>query len=144
MMSLIILADKLSGLSFYATVASIIFLTGPLFFVALLTRKARQAACVAIYLSSYGFALTLWLSSIVEVFRVWGGAALTFGLLFVGVGVVPMCLVAEAISSYWKDLGVTLFLIFCVFVPRILAFAAMMWLDGRDERTQADRLKSAF
>ena len=61
-------------------------------------RKARPIAGVAYYYASYVFGIMLWAYSCLFTVSTWGYGALAIGLIFLGVGVVPVALLS-AIST---------------------------------------------
>jgi hypothetical protein len=66
-----------------------------------LFKKTRPWAGIGFYFSSYLFGACLWAFSCIVVINIWGYGALAVGLLFAGVGVVPVALLATLIHAEW-------------------------------------------
>ena len=60
-----------------------------------LWRKTRGVGSVALFIASYIFGLTTWLFGAMITFSVFGWFGLVLGLLFLGVGVVPLAIVGS-------------------------------------------------
>ena len=94
---------------FTATVLPIVQLvSGFLFFVNLLIllplcfiKKTRAYSGLGMYISSYIFGLELWLRALLFTYILWGGFWVVVGLLFAGVGILPMSLLATAFDGSW-------------------------------------------
>src|SRR4051812_15628184 len=68
-------------------------------------RRTRTAAGVGLFGSSWLFGLNLWLASAFFTFMYWGWPALIVGLLFIGLGVLPIAVAALLWHSDWSGLG---------------------------------------
>jgi hypothetical protein len=68
-------------------------------------RKTRPWAGVAFYYASYVFGTMLFAYSCLFVVDVWGAAGLVIGLMFAGVGVVPVALLAAVLHANWSVLA---------------------------------------
>ena len=71
-------------------------------------RATRSAAGTGIFFSSYIFGLTTWFLGAAVTFVTWGWVGLLIGLLFFGVGVVPIGILAAFISLKLPSLGFSL------------------------------------
>jgi hypothetical protein len=69
----------------------------------------RLAAKGLLYASAI-FGITLWVQGLVLTYNLWGGGAVLVGLFFVGVGVVPMAMLAALLAEMWSALGQLLLL----------------------------------
>jgi hypothetical protein len=67
-----------------------------------LFQKTRWTAGAYLYSTSYVFGAILWIYGAVATFAYWGWVGLLVGLLALGVGVVPMGLLALALQSQWE------------------------------------------
>ncbi len=81
-------------------------------------RRTRAVAGLGIFALSYLLGLTLWVWSLILTFKLWGIFAVILGLFFVGVGIVPIALLAVLFHGDWATLGDLLLLIICVPVSR--------------------------
>jgi hypothetical protein len=69
-----------------------------------LIRKVRGFAAIAILLISYVFGITVWMEGLLITLSTWGVGAVIFGLLFAGVGVVPIAMLAALFHGMWWEL----------------------------------------
>ena len=81
-------------------------------------RRSRGWAGVGYYYASYVFGLMLWAYSCLFVVYAWGYGALAIGLIFAGVGVVPVALLAAIFHGEWSVLWELLFGIILTFGTR--------------------------
>jgi hypothetical protein len=94
------------------------------------SQKTKEIAAVGLYISSYVFGLTVWLLGFLLTYLIWGAAALILGLLFVGVGVDPMGMVACVFEKQWSLLGNLVFLTMLTYGTRIFSFALAERMHG--------------
>ena len=73
-----------------------------------LWRKTRGVGSTALFIASYIFGLTTWLFGATITFSVFGWFGLILGLLFLGVGVVPLAIIGAIFQL--GNLELTLFL----------------------------------
>ena len=83
-------------------------------------RKARGFSGTVIMYSSYLFGLQTWLSGLMLTLQIWGVWAAMFGLLLLGVGVVPIALLATLTKGMWSIFIQLLLQVIMVFGARIL------------------------
>lgn len=83
-------------------------------------RKARRFSGTVIMYSSYLFGLQLWLSGLMVTLQIWGVWAAIIGLLLLGVGVIPIALLATLFNGMWSEFIQLLLSIIIVFGSRIL------------------------
>lgn len=55
--------------------------------------------------ASYVFGATLWVWSLLLTYTLWGTFGLILGLLFAGIGVVPLAMLATLLHAMWSQLG---------------------------------------
>jgi hypothetical protein len=67
-----------------------------------LVRRLRPHTAGLIYLSSYLFGLVTWLYAFIVTYALWGGFAVVIGLMFFGVGVVFMAILASLFKAMWE------------------------------------------
>jgi len=87
-------------------------------------RKTRPWAGVGYYYASYVFGTMLFAYSCLFAVFAWGYGALAVGLIFAGVGVVPVALLAALFHSEWSVLWELIFGILLTFGTRFLG----IWL----------------
>ncbi len=73
-------------------------------------------------IASYVFGATLWFWSLLLTYVLWGGLALFIGLLMMGVGVVPIAILATLFKAEWSILGQLLLLTVLTFGIRYWGF----------------------
>ena len=86
------------------------------------SKETRGVGGLGLFVASYIFGVTLWFWSLLLTYTLWGGIALIIGLLFAGVGVVPIALLATAFKGEWAIFGELLLLLVATFGTRGLGF----------------------
>lgn len=101
-----------------------------------LWRKARPAVGLMVHISSWVFGAALWYTSALLTFALWGVLALLAGVLLLGVGVVPMGLIATAwhalrvSASFWAAFELQAFLLALTFASRRVGWL-LLGAEGR-------------
>ena len=85
----------------------------------LLFKKTREAALVALHVSSYAFGLLLWFLGLLLCYYIWGFIAVFIGLALMGIGVVPVAMLATLFTGEFGMFGTLVFLTFLTFGVRI-------------------------
>jgi hypothetical protein len=67
--------------------------------------RTRPYAIRGLGYASLIFGLTLWVLGLTVTYRLWGGVAVLLGLVLLGVGVVPMGMLASLLAGEWFILG---------------------------------------
>ncbi len=98
--------QKASTITFFVT----LFLL-PLSFI----RRTRGFAVITLMISSYVFGLTLWVWGLLLTYYLWGVGAVFVGLFMMGIGVVPIAMLATLFKGMWSTLGELIFLTILVF-----------------------------
>jgi hypothetical protein len=83
-------------------------------------RKARVLSGNTILYSSWVFGLQLWLSGLMLTWQIWGLGVALLGILFLGVGVVPIAMLATLFNGKWFELLQLILSIVLVFGSRLL------------------------
>ena len=83
-------------------------------------RKARVLSGNTILYSSWVFGLQLWLSGLMLTWQIWGLGVALLGILFLGVGVVPIAMLATLFNGKWIELLQLILSIVLVFGSRLL------------------------
>jgi hypothetical protein len=110
--------------------ASILALGFVLFVVLPLSvfRRCRGFAAIA-SLVSYVFGTTLWMVALLLTLALWGAWAVVIGLFMIGVGVVPIAMLATLFNGMWSILGQQLVLTVLTFCTRFYA----RWIGDRTD-----------
>lgn len=77
--------------------AIVIFVLLPL----AIPRATRGFSSISILIASYVFGATLWMYGLLLTYFTWGIVAVIIGLVFFGVGVVPIALLATLFKGMW-------------------------------------------
>lgn len=112
--------------AFFWTLAVCLFVLGP----AALFRRTRGFSVVGLMMASYVFGAVLWISSLLLTLDLWGMFAVVIGLLFFGVGIVPVAILAAIFHAQWSSLGDIAIMLIAMFGVRVLA----LWLAYKAER----------
>ena len=80
----------------------------------------RPWAGLGFFFSSYIFGLTGWFMGLLLTWVLWGGIAVIIGLLILGIGVVPIVMLATLFNGMWLELGLLFLAIILAFGLRIL------------------------
>lgn len=91
-----------------------------------LVRRWRSFTSPAMLVLSYLFGATVWMDGLVLTMTIWGDGAVIFGLFLLGVGVVPIAMLATLFQGMWGRLAELVVLTLLIFVSRFLAF----WIGG--------------
>ena len=83
-------------------------------------RSTRSAAGVGLFFASYLFGLTTWFLGATVTFATWGWLGLIIGVFLLGVGVVPIGILAAFVSLHEPSLG------FSLIVMVVVVFATRM------------------
>jgi hypothetical protein len=78
-----------------------LFILSPLSFF----KKTRGIAGVGLIYLSYVFGVTLWVWSFFLTYTLWGTIALIIGLFIMGLGVIPIAILATIFNGAWSELG---------------------------------------
>jgi len=102
-------------------IASIAFWITVLIFMPLaLFRRTRAAAGICTYCVSYVFGLTLWVWSLLLCYTIWGIGGIVAGLILMGIGVVPIAMLASLFNGLWSTLGELALLVLITYGSRFL------------------------
>jgi len=93
-------------------------------------RRTRAFAGNGFVVSSYIFGVTLWVWGFLLTYVLWGAFAVIVGLFLLGVGVVPIAMLATATKGMWPTLGELVFLTMLVFGSRFFG----IWLLSKTYR----------
>lgn len=87
----------------------------------LLFRRTRETGLTGLYISSYAFGLLLWFLGLLVSYYIWGFIAVFIGLALMGIGVVPVAMLATLLTGEFGMLGTLIFLTVLTFGVRFFA-----------------------
>lgn len=91
----------------------------------------RGFAAVGLLIASMAFGAILWLWGMAYTYGAWGLVGVVIGLVFLGVGVVPIAMLAALLHGDWGNLGLFVVTVVVTYGVRALSH----WLAGKaDER----------
>jgi hypothetical protein len=115
-----LVADKiLSFLVHAATIATAVCIL--LFLPMALFRVSRVVALWGFFAASYLFGLTIWMYGFLVTYYLWGAGGVFIGLMFAGIGVVPLGIIAAAFHEIWHYVGELIYGIVLTFGSRAFA-----------------------
>lgn len=80
--------------------------------------KTRAFAGNGIMIASWVFGITLWVWGLLLTYHLWGAVAVFIGLFLLGVGVVPIAMLATLFKGMWPALGELVLLTILTFGTR--------------------------
>lgn len=104
----------------------------------LIFRSSRRGSANLILISSYVLGAALWVVGAMTAYHYWGMVGLLIGLFIVGIGVVPVAILASAFNGGWSDFWALILLMAAVFVGRFFA----MWILSREENANVQTTPS--
>jgi len=122
------------GPAFSLTLGISVFILGPLAVIP----RTRGFSAAGLMIASYVFGACLWITSLLLTWALWGGIAVFIGLLVLGIGIVPVALLAALFRAQWWNLLDLVMLIVATFGTRMLA----VWLAGKADADQHAQLES--
>ncbi len=97
-----------------------LFFGVPLLLVLAFIRPTRRIGGNGLYVASVVFGITVWISALLYTLSTWGWLAVLVGLVFAGVGIVPVAMVAAGFHQEWAIIGQLLLGVAAVFGCRIV------------------------
>ena len=67
-----------------------------------LIKGLRPMVGQCMILASYVYGITLWVGSLLLTYAVWGGVAVFIGIFLMGIGVVPIAMLASVLNGSWQ------------------------------------------
>jgi len=83
----------------------------------------RPWAGLGFFISSYLFGLTAWFMGLLLTWILWGGCAVVIGLVILGIGVVPIAMLATLLNGMWLELGLLILAVVLTYGLRVLGMA---------------------
>lgn len=84
--------------------------------------KTKGISAVGLYISSYIYGLTLWFWALLITYFAWGFLAVFIGLFVLGIGVVPIAIVAAIFKGEWGTAGAVIVLVVLTYGSRSLGY----------------------
>ena len=107
------------GLLCLLTFALNLVVLGPL----ALIKPTRGWAGLGFYISSLVFGLSVWFLGFLTTLDLWGVGAVVIGLFILGIGCVPIAMLATLLNGMWIDLVILVFLVVLTYGLRILGLS---------------------
>lgn len=112
-----------TALPFFKEAASIGFYVILLILLPLsLIKKLRGITGSLIFLASYLFGITVWLWSVLVTYTLWGWFGLSVGLFIMGIGVLPIAILAAMFKGMWSLAFSLVIMIAITYGARVLGF----------------------
>lgn len=113
--------------------AAFVLIVIPISLVLAIFKKTRGFGATGLLISSYALGLNLWLSSLIMAYVFAGTFWMIVGLLFGGIGVVPIAFIATLLSSEWLIAGQIFSMAVIVYGVRALSFYLSERADNKNE-----------
>src|ERR1700749_1223782 len=110
-----------------------LFIVVPISLLLSIFKKSRSIGSIGLFISSYVIGLSLWIWSLIVAYSLAGTVWLIIGLVFGGIGVVPIAFVAALLSREWSVAGQILITAAIVYAMRWFG----LFLEERLGREQA-------
>jgi hypothetical protein len=110
-----------------------LFIVVPISLLLSIFKKSRRIGSVGLFISSYLIGLSLWIWSLIVAYSLAGTVWLIIGLIFGGIGVVPIAFIAALLSREWSVAGQILITAVVVYAMRWFG----LFLEERLEREKA-------
>jgi uncharacterized protein YacL len=108
----------------------VIFVLGPISLI----RPTRALAAIGVVIASYVFGVITWCAGLAITYAFWGVTGVIIGLLFAGVGIVPVAMLATLLHGQWVTLIELVILIVLTFGLRALGVWLALKADERAAR----------
>lgn len=95
-------------------------------------RRCRGVAAISSLVASYVFGVTLWMWALLLTLALWGTWAVVVGLFLMGVGVVPIAMLATLFKGMWSILGQLVVLTVLTFGTRFYA----LWIGEKADAAE--------
>lgn len=109
-------------------VVSVVLLLPMAFF-----HKTREWAATGFLFTSFVYGFIVWVLGLLITMQYWGPIAVIIGLFFIGIGVVPIGMVAAAFKHQWFEVGILV-------VGLVLTFGARIFGAWLAEKYQSRNL----
>ena len=106
-----------SALAAQLALAASVLIFLPLSFI----RHTYGFSSAGLVIASMIMGLAIWVSSLLVTYQIWDAWGVIIGLVFMGVGVVPIALLATLVNGMWGVLGKLVLSLVIMWVVRIYA-----------------------
>jgi len=106
----------------------ILMLFGPL-------KRTRVVAGMTLLLSSLIFGLATWLIGLIATLHFWGIVPVMIGLIFLGIGVIPIGLLACAVNCSWGHFWGLLLLMALTFMAKWISLWLLATMENQSENS---------
>ena len=96
--------------------------------------RTQRMAAKGLIQSASLFVITLWVWGLLLTYNLWGGVAVLVGVCLLGVGVVPMAVVATAIAKMWPTFGQLILLAVLTYGTRRIGKKLLLKLQMQEEK----------
>jgi hypothetical protein len=110
----------------------------PVLLVLAIIPAMRAYAGHGFVVASYVFGVTTWMLGLLLTLSIWGWFAVIVGLFFMGVGIVPIALLATATHGMWPEMWQLLLALVLTFCSRVGGLFLLGKAEGRRNRLAAD------
>ena len=123
------------ALPFFLWLAKITFGVVLLVLLPLATyHKTQRFAASGLIQAASVFGLTLWVWALLLTYNLWGGGAVLVGVCLLGVGVVPMAMVATGLAKMWPTFGQLILLAVLTYGSRRISKTLLIKLQMRKDK----------
>lgn len=106
----------------------------PLLALLALVPAARGVAGQGLVVASFVYGATLWIMALLYTLDVWGWFAVLIGLMIMGVGIVPVALLAAVLHGAWSMAGLLLVGVVLTFGARMAGLFLAAKAEARRDR----------
>lgn len=119
-----------------ATISGIVFIISILIFLPLgLFHKTRSFAGNGLVIASWIIGFSTWIWSFLLTYSFWGFFGLFVGLIFAGIGVLPIAIIASLFNAEWALFAQLLISLIIIYGFRILGIYLLNMASHHPERT---------
>jgi hypothetical protein len=97
-------------------------------------RQTQRFAARGLMSAASIFGITLWVWGLVLTYTLWGGGAVLVGLFLLGVGVVPMAMLATAFAAMWSTFGQLFLLAVLIYATRRYSMMIFLKLKREEQK----------
>ena len=89
----------------------------------------RGFAGVSLFIASYIFGVSAWMTGLLLTYTLWGLVAVLFGLFLFGIGVVPLALLATLFKGLWSPFFSLVLMVIATYGSRFMAIYVLQKYD---------------
>lgn len=118
--------------------AGVLFVINIVALLVAIIPKARGAAGLIIFISSFVYGLGTWIFGLAATLALWGWIAVIIGVLLGGVGVVPIGMLAAIFNGEWGIFWTLLISLLLTYVARIIGNMLVSSADNQQQDAGGD------